>query len=115
MLVAAGRRGYGCVDGQVTLRFCGEEREHVGIARKKVVVITAAVAAASALLATRDARAAAYVWDGSDSATNTNWSNALNWTADLGSPSSVADTATFDNTGIANPINTVDTSLSIGK
>jgi autotransporter-associated beta strand protein len=87
----------------------------VRLTRKKVVFTAAVAAAVSTLVPTRDARATGYIWDGTDSATNTNWTNPLNWTADLGSPASIADTATFDNTGIANPLNTVDTSLSIGK
>jgi autotransporter-associated beta strand protein len=83
--------------------------------RKRAIGLAAAVAVAVG--SGQFARAVDYTWDGSDSATNTNWSNALNWTADSGAPSAATDTATFDNGGVTAGTlsNTVDTSLDLAK
>ncbi|MEA2708362.1 MAG: fibronectin-binding autotransporter adhesin, partial [Phycisphaerales bacterium] len=76
--------------------------------------LLAAVAATTGAFGMQEAHAITYIWDGTG--TNTNWSTAANWTADLGTPSvggAGGDVALFDNTGVLNLANTVDVNTSI--
>src|SRR5215208_5695763 len=88
-------------------RLLVEERAVLRITRKKALV-TAAVAAASAM-STRGALGTAYTWTGADAATNTNWSNGNNWSP-VGPPAATADTLLFSDTGLGT--NTVDAGLT---
>src|SRR4051812_32033651 len=90
-----------CGASRGSMGVIAEERV-VRINRKSALVMAAAVTAAS-LVGPQSARAAAFVWDGTDSATNTNWSNGLNWAGDpVAGPLLAADTVAFDVGGLGN-------------